>query len=867
MARQLLPEGVVTFLFTDIEGSTKLLDRLGDAYAAVLATHHRLMRGCILEHGGQEVDTEGDAFFVAFSSPREAVAAAADAQRALQAHPWPHGDPVLVRMGLHTGEPLLIDGNYVGMDVHRAARICSAAHGGQVLVSARLHDLVADRTTDGVTFLDLGEHHLKDIPEPQRLLQLCIDGLPNEFPPLRALRPPTNLPHRAGAVVGRQAEMADLLALLRSGVRLVTVTGPGGVGKTRFTGAVAAAATDDFPSGTFFVDLSRVRDGDRVLPEVARVLRVSLERLESAGQTLAEHIRDQRMLLVLDNFEQVLDGGRAVAGLLESCPGLRVLVTSRLRLDLQDEHEYALDPLRQAEAVELFVARAQMARRGFRLTESNSAAVAQVCALLDGLPLAIELAAARTRLFPPQGLLGRLSDRFRLLTGGGQDLPERHRALRATVDWSYNLLQEDERRLFRDLAVFDGGARYESIEAVATPGTDVLDLLTGLVNHSLVRQGPDPDGEFRFSMLKTLQEYAGDLLEGDPAHRTRLRERHAQHYLDVAEESSGHEAGTPALEGVELEHDNMRAALGFWLARKEVGPDAGLRALRLASAMGGYWYQHGMAAEGKAWLERALAAAPDPPLPVEAQALRTLGVMAEQRSEFGRATEILEHALGLFEKLGDLPGEARSLNSLGVVARSAGRPEEAERYFSRSAAIREELGDAEGVTTTLSNLGVVYLDQGRWAEAQPLFAETLARDQAANNSWGTACSMLNLAVSQLIGGQVDVAQPAIRAAIVAFGEVDDPDGVIEAMEATVGVAVARRQWITAGRLAGATDAARRSLDIPGRPADRIHLERWLAKCRDALGAEAFEAAQKEGAVMTYEQARAYALHEIAPAGA
>ena len=367
-------------------------------------------------------------------------------------------------------------------------------------------------------------------------------------------------------------------------------------------------------------------------------------------------------------------------------------------------------------------------------------------------------------------------------------------------------------------------------------------------------------------MLKTLQEYAGDLLDGDPAQGTRLRERHAQHYLDVAEESSGHEASTPSLEGIELEHENMRAALGFWLARNEFDPDAGLRALRLASAMGDYWYHHGMAAEGKAWLERALAAAPDPPPPVEARALQTLGVMAEQRSEFGRAMEILEQALGLLEKLGDLPGEARSLNSLGVVARSAGRPEEAKRYFSRSAAIREALGDAAGVTTTRSNLGVVHLD-GRWAQAQSLFAETLARDRAANNSWGTACSMLNLAVSQLIGGQVDVAQPTIRAAIVAFGEVDDPDGVIEAIEATVGVAVARRQWITAGRLAGAADAARQSLDIPGRPADRIHLERWLAKCRDTLGSAAFEAAQNEGAVMTYEQARAYALHEIAPAGA
>ncbi|MGH3331395.1 MAG: adenylate/guanylate cyclase domain-containing protein, partial [Nocardioidaceae bacterium] len=591
-----LPEGVVTFMFTDIEGSTKLLHRLGDDYSRVLVTHHQLLRDCFTAHNGHEVDTEGDAFFVSFSSPRDAVAAAADAQRALDAHPWPHGEPVRVRMGLHVGEPIIVEDNYVGMDVHRAARICSAGHGGQVVISERLRDLVADHLPGGVSVRDLGEHRLKDLPEPEHLLQLDIDGLRQQFPPLNSLRPPTNVPHPAAALVGRVQELRELHDLLNSAeVRLVTVTGPGGAGKTRLAGAVALGLRDTFPHGVYFIDLTQVTEAENVVPAIARVLQIPLDGEGSADDALAHHVGDQRMLLVLDNFEQVVDGAPAVGRLLRSCPRVSVLATSRFLLALADEQEYAVPPMglprgpslpeaTASEAVQLFVERARRVGRGFTLTADNAPAIARICALVDGLPLAIELAAARTRLFRPEALVDRLGDRLALLTGGSQDAPERHRTLRATIEWSVTLLSEEERRFFLELAVFSAGARLESIEAVITGHGDVLDQLTALVDHSLALRREDSDGEPRFIMLQTIRNYALSRLQQDPAQHQDLRHRHAEHFLDLVVRDSG-PARSDGQKLLDQDYDNIRAALTFWLGDggAAVAPSAGLSALRMAS--------------------------------------------------------------------------------------------------------------------------------------------------------------------------------------------------------------------------------------------------------------------------------------------
>ena len=482
-----LPEGVVTFLFTDIEGSTKLLQRVGDAYAGLLGTHRQLLRTSFAAHDGHEVDTQGDAFFFAFSSPRAAIEAAAEGQRALEAFTWPPDQRIRVRMGLHVGEPLLVDGHYVGIDVHRAARICSAAHGGQVLVSARLHDQVGERLPAALGFTDLGEHRLKDLPGAERLLQLEVDGLPERFPPIRSLQPPTNLPHRVRALVGRGREVEELRSLLTaSGTRLVTITGPGGTGKTRLAVATAHGLLERFVHGAFFVDLTQVRESERIISAIAQELGLLVEGSgQSAVEHVAAHIVDRRLLLVLDNFEHVVDGAAVLTRLIQACPGLHLLVTSRRLLWLEDEQEYPLSPMglprgptladvRASEAALLFEERARLARPDFLLTERNAAAVAKLCRMLDGLPLALELAAARTRLLSPDALVARLGDRLALLTGDTRDLPERHRSLRSTIEWSYDLLSPEERRHFRDLAVFRGGARLDAIDAVCGAESDVL---------------------------------------------------------------------------------------------------------------------------------------------------------------------------------------------------------------------------------------------------------------------------------------------------------------------------------------------------------------------------------------------------------
>ncbi len=830
----------MTLLFSDIEGSTRLLERLGDRYGEVLGAHRDLLRGCFDAHDGCEVDTEGDAFFVAFASPREAVAAAADGQRALSAHRWPEGAALRVRMGLHVGEPRLADDHYVGMDVHRAARICSAAHGGQVVVSARLREMLEDRALDGVAFRALGAHRLKDLDEPEELHQLDIDGLPATFPPLRSLRPPTNVPRHASPLIGRHVEREELCELLGlPDVRLVTVTGPGGVGKTRLVSAVALDVLDRFSHGVYFVDLSDVTAGSAILPAVAQALRVPLDGGVPAGEAVAAYVADRRMLVVLDNAEQIHDGALSVAGLLQDCPRVSVTVTSRRLLGLRDEYEYSLSPLglpagsslalvAGSEAAQLFVDRARRSRRGFELKEENAASVARICTLLDGLPLAVELAAARARLFSAQALAARLTDRLELLTTGAHDVPGRHRTLRATVDWSYELLTEEERRFFQDMSVFAGGARADTVEEV-TGHADALELVSTLVEHSLVTQEEDADGEPRFTMLRTLRDYASDLLRREPAREAELRERHARHFRFLVEQALPPERSPTrqSLELVEQDHDNVHAALAYWLGQSDNDPDAGAQALGLAVAMAQYWHRHGQAQDGTAWLERALAAAPDPSAATRATALRMLGRMHEQLRAHERAAALLTEAAALYRQVGDRAGEADCLTGLGMVARTLGEYAEAESLLERAEAIRRDIGDGPGLAATLNSLALLRLDQdGRPAGA----AEHDAR-------------------------------PAVEA-MVRFLAVADVDGVVETLEVCIGLALARDRWIAAARLAGAARAARRRLELPTDPPGRGPLDTRVEQIRRHLGDQAFHTALREGEALSLEEATGYILAEV-----
>jgi len=873
--RAALPEGTVTFLFTDIEGSTRLLQSLGDSYAVALGAHQELLRTAIAQFDGREIGTQGDAFFIVFASAQAAVLAAIEGQRALQRHAWPGGEPVRVRMGIHTGEPVVIDDDYVGIDVHRAARICSAGHGGQIVISSATEALLNRKALSGIIFEDLGSHRLKDLDHPEHLWQMNAADLTAVFPALRSAQTPSNVPRHLGALVGRHTEMDDLRRyILDDDNRLITVTGPGGTGKTRLAATVAAGLLDEFGDGVYFVDLSSVQSAGLVAPEIARTLQIPLESDRPATEGLAAHFGSTNMLLLLDNFEQVLEGATVVAGLLVACPRLTILVTSRVCLSLRGEQEYPLPPLglpemgsretvERSEAAQLFVKRAVEALPSFKLTDRNAAAVAEICRLLDGLPLAIELAAARIKLLSTAAILKRLDDRFSLLTGGDRDSPARHRALRATVDWSYDLLTKEERAVFRDLSVFEGGATLDAIERIIVSESDVIETLTSLVNHSLIRQREDADGEVRFSMLETIREYARELLDAHSG-SLELRERHASYFLNLAERTvaGGDDDRLAAVRAVEAEQDNMRAALKWWLA-DEPDQASSTLGLRLASALGGYWYKHSGAVEGAGWLERALSKAVDAPDKLRADALRLLGALMDQQKRLNRAGEVLQEALGYFQKSGDRRGEAAALNSLGVVTRSLRDSDSAEKLYSAGAAIRREIGDP-ALSASLSNLGILYLDRGEADRAEELLEEVMRLDRAKGDDWGMACTSNNLGFVNLQQGDTVAARRRIGEGTWSFVKLGDLDGAAEGLEATACVDAAEGQPIRAARITGAADSLRRSLGIPLGPLDHEHLERWLVHAKAALGEAAFGLHWSEGAEMTFDQVINYALGPAEP---
>jgi predicted ATPase/class 3 adenylate cyclase len=537
-----LPAGTVTLLFTDMEGSTRLLQQLGGGYANVLADCRELLRQVFAQYHGHEVDTQGDAFFVVFARATDAVAVAAAIQRPLAEHPWPSGTSVRVRIGLHTGEPRLTADGYIGMDVHHAARIMSAGHGGQILLSQTTHDLVAQHLPACTFLQDLGEHRLKDLQRPSHLFQLSLEGLSTDFPPLKTLDThPNNLPIQPTPFIGREKEVASVTQLLRRpDVRLVTLSGPGGVGKTRLALQVAAEICEEFTDGVFVVALAPVNAPEQVVSALAQTLGIGGSSDLPLVSLLEAALKEKQLLLLLDNFEQVVDAAVMVAKLLAACPRLKVLVTSRMGLHVRAEHELVVPPLSvptlkqlpdlkafsHYEAVALFLERAQAIRPDFSVTDANAPAVAAICTHLDGLPLAIELAAARVKHFSPHTLLTRLRQGLSVLSGGARDLPVRQQTLRGAIAWSYDLLSPEEQQLFRHLAVFVDGWSLEAAEALCMArgglSADMLEGMASLVDKSLLRQEEQATGETRFWMLQTLRE-GWSSLPGAKSWRPRVR--------------------------------------------------------------------------------------------------------------------------------------------------------------------------------------------------------------------------------------------------------------------------------------------------------------------------------------------------------
>ena len=586
-----------TFLFTDLEGSTQLWEQFPQAMEAALERHDALLRAAVENSNGQVVKTTGDGLMAAFASALDGVTACLKAQRSLTDEPWGETGPLKVRMGLHVGEAQPRGGDYFGPAVNRAARLMSVAHGGQVLLSAVAVELVADLLPKGASLLDLGEHRLKDLERPEHIFQLLHPALAADFPPLSSLDlRPNNLPAQPTPLIGRETELDEITRRLNSdGVRLLTLTGPGGIGKTRLSLQAAADLIDHFEDGVYFVDLALIRDLEAVPTAIAQALGLRETSERSLLDDLKEQLRTKTMLLLLDNFEQVTAAVPKVLELLQACPRLKMLVTSREALHIRGEYVFPVPTLRLPKgdhkglsieqiasnaAVQLFSERAQAVKHDFKLTDENATSIAEICLRLDGLPLAIELAAARVRLFSPQALLERLGSRLQFLRGGARDLPVRQQTLRDAIDWSFELLDTREQRLFELLSVFPGGCQLEAVEAAAarieSPGklaTDVLDGVTSLVEKSLVRQADQEGGEPRLVMLETIREFAVERLEDDPEFSIATRRAHATYFADFTRrqwERLGSQKREAALRELSSDIENIRTAWRYWVEKRDL---------------------------------------------------------------------------------------------------------------------------------------------------------------------------------------------------------------------------------------------------------------------------------------------------------
>ena len=754
-----LPTGTLTLLFSDIEGSTVLVHRLGSQWGLALSEQRRILRSAFEDFGGTEMGTEGDSFFVVFRSAQNAVRAALRGQRQLQEHRWPGDQELRVRTGIHTGEPERHEEGYVGLDVHRAARIGATAHGGQVVISDATKQLVDD-LGDLVEIRDLGRHRLKDLESAEHLYDVVADGLISDFPPLRSLGKPSALPIAPTPLVGRDADLASVRARFDvPETRLVTLTGPGGSGKTRLAVAVAAHMERAFPAGVYFIGLQAVNDPDLMWATIADALDVTGDASLPPADRVGTYLSRRQALLVLDNLEQIVDADHVVAALLSAAPLVSILATSRRSLHLIGENEYPVPPLAlpgpdvsdpdrasHSAAVEMFVQHAQMVRPSFQLTDANTADVLAVCRRLDGLPLAIELAAARARLLSPRALLHRIDDR--LGTGvTASDRPERQRTLGATIAWSYDLLGPVEQQMFRRLGVFSSSADIDAIVAVAGDGTDdPLDTIGALVDANLVYVMEEADGEPHAALLETIRHFARDRLD-DAGEGDDVRLRHLRWCIDMASRTTELLRGAhhvTALDQMSVIENDVRAALD-WSLRPSGTPDqttveAGHELLGLMTR---YWYRFGNVREARGWQERGVATSDGADTESNVTLLHGLGVSMLQQNEVDNSFATFERSLQMARRLGHREFEVRALNDLAIANRQSGQYSEAMRLMWENLALAREIDDPTRVATALSNLVVLHIDVGEYAEAVRIAQESIAANERNGDAWGVAIDRLN----------------------------------------------------------------------------------------------------------------------------
>jgi predicted ATPase len=799
-----LPSGRVTLLFTDVEGSTRLLHELGDGYADVLAAHRSTLRETFARRGGTEVDTQGDAFFFVFRSADDAVAAAGEGCKLLES------GPIQVRIGVHTGSPTLTSEGYVGTDVHLAARIGAAGHGGQVVLSAATRSELGAR--DDV--LDLGEHRLKDFDEPVPLYQLGVE----RFPPLKTIAN-TNLPRPASSFVGREADAARVVARIREGARLLTLTGPGGSGKTRLSIEAAAELVPEFRAGVFWVELAAIDDPELVLEEIGRTL--------GARDDLARHIGERELLLVLDNFEQVVEAGHALASLVSSCPNLHVLVTSRELLRLRDEVEFPVEPLASDDAVRLFADRSDL---------PAGETVTALCTALDNLPLAVELAAARTDVLSPAQILDRLERRLDLFRGA-RDVDARQQTLRAAIQWSHELLDENEQRLFAQLAVFAGGCTLEAVEAVT--GAE-LDTLEALVQKSLVRHS----GE-RFWMLETIRDYALERL-AEGGETDVLRRRHAEWFLALAERAEPHldDAGQAQWLGW-LEEDvaNLREATGQ--------PDL---AGRFAAALRFFWAKRGYGAEGRRFVEETLPRLSDED-PVKPMALVTGSLLAVMQGDFAAAIAHGEAAIALGEAARDPRPELEVASALGRSLLMVGQEERALALFADAAERGPTIGRPGLSAIALLNLGYVALLRGELEIADDYLRRSIDLAASCGERHAQSRSLAARSSVALEGGRLDAARKLAMESLAIAAPAHDRDNACWALE-LAGCALASGAPARAACLLAAAEEIRTALGGSLTGLEYEQHERALALLSASLEPSTLAAALDAGRRLQLEDATA-----------
>ncbi|MFN8475838.1 MAG: tetratricopeptide repeat protein [Anaerolineae bacterium] len=922
------PSGTVTFLFTEIDGIAQLWEQHPEAMKVAVPQHDDILRNAVEAHAGYVVKTTGVGLLAAFGVAENALAAALMAEHALASATWGETGPLRVRMALHTGPAEERDGDYFGPTLNRAARLMAVGHGGQILLSMPTYELVRDHLPETVTLRDLGEQRLKDLARPEHVYQVVTADLPADFPALRTLDARSNnLPTQPTVFVGRETELADLKRmLLQDGIRLVTLTGPGGTGKTRLALQVAANLLDRFADGVCFVDFAGIMNTHLVASTIAQALGVRDQGTSSLVDMLKDYLQGKQTLLLLDNLEQVVSEAPLVAELLDAAPRLKVLATSRIVLRLRGEREFRVLPLpapdprhlpplstlAQYAAVQLFVQRAVSVKPDFKVTRENAAAVAQICYRLDGLPLAIELAAARIRVLPPEALLQRLNNRFKLLTGGPRDLPARQQTLRGAIAWSYDLLDEHEKTLFRRLGVFVGGWTVEAAEAVcpdetwarsgkATPSSlraeDVLDALESLVAKSLIRQEPAHD-EPRFSMLETIREYALERLT-ESGETEIVHEAHMRYYLGQLEAMPVRPAARARwLEGFRVEMDNGRAALRSAVERNAAEP-----ALHLVKALWPVWNAEGQVSEARTNAEIVLdmPGARDTRLQaIRAEVLARAAVIAAFQNDYASTETLSDESMTIFQALGDKAGMVSAyysrisaawmqgdyagaevfvtdalalardvgdrwlisqlVGSLGTIARERGDYDVARAHFEEALALRRTLNDDEALGDALMNLGATAAFQGD-QKAEPLLQDAMKIFERLGHKYGRARTLHDLGFLAAAHGAYELAGARFAQSLVLFHELGDRRNEAKCLEGLAGVAAALHDPERSARLLGAAESLRDKMESPLPPSYRAAYERTVASVRKELDTNALGQAWAAGKVMTLEAAVAYALAE------